>query len=370
MWTYEQPVKILFGEKRIDSLAELIVRNDWIQGIIIATPHVVRSGLVERLREQCKGRITDVFSHISPNPDVTDVDACADIMRNQQNGFVVAIGGGSAMDLAKAAATICLTTESIRAYLGTGKVLPKAHVPLIAVPTTAGTGSEVTSVSVLSDHEFQKKAPIASPNFYPDYAIIDPTLTYDMPQYLTACCGMDVLAHALEGYWSVHHQPVCDANAIQAARLVFQYLPRAYENGYDVEARRHMCEASVLAGLAFALPKTTAPHACSYPLTNRYGIPHGEACGLTLDYFVRYNDKQDKRIQTLAKELGFADSEALADAVYQLKQTLQLRCDLKDFHIPQSGLDGIVVASHHPNMDNNPVPVTDDVLYALYQSLM
>lgn len=370
MWTYEQPVTILFGEKQLEKLSEIVVRHNWQQGIIIATPYAVRKGWVEQLREQCKGRITDVFSQITPNPDVTAVDACAESMRQQQNGFVVAVGGGSTIDLAKAAATICRTTESIRSYLGTGKILPKAHLPLIAIPTTAGTGSEITAVSVLSDREFQKKVPLVSPNFYPEYAIIDPTLTYDLPPYITAYCGIHVLSQALEGYWGIHHQPACDAVAIQAAKLVFQYLPRAHANGYDVEARQKMCEASVLAGMAIALAKTTAPHACSYPLTNRYSIPSGEACGLTLDYFTRFNGKHDERVQLLAKELGFPNSDTLADAILALKQRLQLRCDIKDFHIPQSGLDGLVVASQHPNLANNPVPVTDDVLYDLYRSLM
>lgn len=370
MWKYEQPVTVEFGNKAVDRIVPLARQEGWQRGIIIATPHVVKNGLTERIMSQSEGRITEVFSHISPNPDVADVDACADEIRRGGNGFVIAIGGGSAMDLAKDAASVCMTDESIRSYHGTGKALPHRHLPFIAVPTTAGTGSEVTSVAVLSDHELKKKVPIVSDNFFPDYAVIDPCLTYDMPPYLTACCGIDVLSHAIEGYWSIHHQPVCDACAVYAADLVFRYLLRAWEDPEDAEAREKMCEASVIAGLAFTLPKTTSSHACSFPLTNLYGIPHGEACGLTLDYFVRINGAaEDGRIKELARRLGFKDAAALADGIGELKQKVRLRRDLKDFHLTSEQMDELVVLSHHPNMGNNPVTVTDDILHELYQSL-
>jgi alcohol dehydrogenase len=370
MWTYTQPVTIDFGYGAIERIIALMKAHGWRRGIIIATPHVVKNGLVNRLMTEGKSYITAVFSHITPNPDVRDVDACAAVMRRDNTDVVIAIGGGSAMDLAKAAASVCLTGESICAYHGTGKALPAQHLPIIAVPTTAGTGSEVTSVAVLSDHALKKKAPVSSPNFYPEYAVIDPALTYDMPSYLTACCGIDVLSHALEGYWSIHHQPVCDSCAVHAARLVFRYLARACENGNDIQAREKMCEASVLAGLAFSLPKTTASHACSFPLTNLYGIPHGEACGLTLDYFTRLNGKYDDRVGELANHIGFADSDELADGIAGLKRRLHLQCNLKELQLTSQQLDELVSLSHHPNMDNNPVTVTDDILYDLYNHMI
>jgi len=275
------------------------------------------------------------------------------------------------MDCAKAAASVALTQDSIRKYHGTGVALPAEHLPLIAIPTTAGTGSEVTCVSVLSDHANGKKAPIVSEGFYPKAAIIDPELTYTMPPAVTAGTGIDVLSHAIEGYWSKGHQPICDTLAIHAAALVFKYLYRAYENPSDEEAREKMCEASVIAGLAFTLPKTTSSHACSFPLTNIYHIPHGEACGLTLDYFVRINARGtgSERVETLAKALGFADAEALADAIFALKQKLGLRCDLKDLHLEEEQIAELVKISRHPNLYNNPVEITDEMLDKMYRYL-
>lgn len=333
--------------------------------------HFFKSGLAEKIMSDSGGMLVASFGDISPNPDVTEVDACADIIRKNNIEFVVVVGGGSPMDCAKAAASVALTNDSIRKYHGTGVSLPEEHLPLIAIPTTAGTGSEVTCVSVLSDHANGKKAPIVSNGFYPVAAIIDPKLTYTMPSAVTAGTGIDVLSHAIEGYWSKGHQPICDTLAIHAADLVFKYLFRAYENPNDEEAREKMCEASVIAGLAFTLPKTTSSHACSFPLTNIYHIPHGEACGLTLDYFVRLNahGEGSERVQYLANKLGFADADKLADAIYELKKSLNLRCDLKDLKLTDKQINELVTISRHPNLYNNPVEITDEMLDEMYRKL-
>lgn len=366
-WLYTQSVTVMFGEGKINELAPLAEKLNVKNGILISDPFFVQNGLAEQIKTSAKGAITQIFSELSPNPDVAEVDACAEMIRANNIEFVVALGGGSALDLAKAAATIGLTKESITKYHGTGVAIPEAHLPLIAVPTTAGTGSEVTCASVLTDHKLGKKAPIVSNGFYPDYAIIDPELTYSMPPHITACTGIDVLSHAIEGYWSKGHQPVCSAVGIQAADLVFKYLPRAFADGTDKEAREKMCEASLLAGLAFTLPKTTSSHACSYPLTNLYKIPHGEACGLTLDFFTRIN--KTPRVEELAQKLGFASVDALADGILELKKTVKLRTDMKDFNLTDEKVEELVKLSRHPNMDNNPVDVTDEMLFDLYRSM-
>ncbi len=366
-WLYTQPVKILFGVGKVNEIKKLAKEQNLENGLLVSDPFFVKQGLAATIVEESDGMLTTIFCQVSPNPDVSEVDACANIIRTQNIDFVVALGGGSALDLAKAAASICLGTDSIAKYHGTGVPISTERLPLFAVPTTAGTGSEVTCVSVLTDHRTGKKAPIVSDGFYPDYAIIDPELTYTMPPYITACTGIDVLSHAIEGYWSKGHQPICDACAIYALDLIFTYLYRAYLNGNDAEAREKMCEASLIAGLAFTLPKTTSSHACSYPLTNIYKIPHGEACGLTLDYFTRINDT--KRVQSLAAKLGFSSVDEMADAILKLKTSMGLRTDLKDFSLQEAQIDELVRISRHPNLYNNPVDITDDMLYTLYRNM-
>lgn len=366
-WLYTQPVTILFGEGEIKQLSSVAEKMKVKKGMLVSTPFFIRNGFAEQLKKESNGTIDTIFSDVSPNPDVKEVDACASILREKKLDFVIALGGGSVLDLAKAAATLCLTTDSVTKYHGTGVAVPEEHLPIIAVPTTSGTGSEVTCVSVLTDHSNGKKSPIVSNGFYPDYAIIDPELTYSMTPYITACTGIDVLSHALEGYWSKGNQPVCDALAIHALDLVFTYLARAFKDGQDKEAREKMCEASVIAGLAFTLPKTTSSHACSFPLTNIHNIPHGEACGLTLDYFARINDIP--RVQSLAKKLGFESVSALADGIATLKKEVKLRTDLKDFNLTDAQIQELVTISRHPNLYNNPVEITDEMLEKMYRSM-
>lgn len=371
-WNYTQPVNIRFGEGIRKTLPQVVEGLGLKKGILVSDPFFAQNGLADQIVSDSKGLLTAIYSQISPNPEVKEVDACAEVVRRTGAEFIVALGGGSSMDCAKSASVVCFTNDSIEKYHMTGVSLPNRHIHIIALPTTAGTGSEVTCVSVLSNHEKGKKGPINNELFYPAIALIDPELTYSLPKKQTASCGIDVLSHALEGFWSKGHQPICDALALHASRLTFQYLPRAYKNGEDKEAREKMAEASVIAGMAFTLPKTTSSHACSFPLTNLYHIPHGEACGLTLDYFARVNAKAEgetgTRINAFARELGFTDMNGMADAIRDLKKEIGLRTDLKDFHLTDQDVCNLVSASHHPNMLNNPVEITDDILRDMYNS--
>jgi alcohol dehydrogenase len=220
----------------------------------------------------------------------------------------------------------------------------------------------------LTNRETGKKAPIVSRSFYPEIALIDPELTYSLPPYMTASTGIDVLCHAVEGYWSKGHQPICDALAVYAIKSVFKYLPVAYKNGTDSTAREKLSEASVIAGLAFTLPKTTSSHACSFPLTSIYHIPHGEACGLTLDYFARVNEG-DERTKQLAVELGYKTVGDFADDIKKLKKDINLRLNLSDFNLSDEEVANLVKLSHHPNLNNNPIDISDNILFDLYNNL-
>lgn len=370
-WNYSHPTKIIFDTGAMSRVEKILEKNDLKNGVLVSDPFFAQNGLADKIVKNSNGRLIAVYSDVDPNPTVINVDNCAKVLKEHKAEFVLALGGGSSMDCAKAAASVCTTEDSITKYHGTGVALPSTHLPLICVPTTAGTGSEVTAVSVLTDHALGKKAPIASNNFYATYAVIDAELTASVPPRITASTGLDVLSHAIEAYWSVNHQPICDALAVHATELAFKWLPVAVKDGSNMKAREKMCEASVIAGLAFNHPKTTSSHACSYPLTSVYRIPHGEACALTLDYFARVNkDAQDGRIQEFARKVGFADVDAMADRLAEMKAEFGVRTDLKEFNIDKEGLDALVAASHHPNMLNNPVEITDDILYDMYSKML
>ncbi|MDD8049099.1 MAG: iron-containing alcohol dehydrogenase family protein [Thomasclavelia sp.] len=368
-FNYMQPVKIIFGNGRLNELSALTKQFKG-EGLLICDKFFYDNGLAKQILDNTP-TINTLYYDVSPNPDTSEVDACSQLIRNNDLKFIVALGGGSVIDCAKVASTLALTNDSVTKYHGTGKELPSLHLPLIAIPTTAGTGSEVTCAAVLTNRELMKKAPINSDNFYPLYAIIDPELTYNIPKQITANTGMDVLCHALEGFWSKGHQPICDIFALKACKLVFDNLLEVYHNPDNKEARSNMCEASLLAGMAFSIPKTTSSHACSFPLTNIYGIPHGEACALTIDYFALINkDAKDKRLVSFVKELGFKDVEEMAIKIKEMKKEMKMRIDLKDLNISKDQLSDLISLSRHPNLYNNPVEITDTMLKDMYQSMI
>ncbi len=360
-WNYSQPVKIIFGNGKISELKNLL--SEYKNPILISDPYFLKNGLIEKIKSITA--IKAFFTDVSPNPDVAEVNECSKLIREENADILIALGGGSALDLAKAAS---IAADNIEPYHNGEKTVPDKAIPVIAVPTTAGTGSEVTCVSVLTSRSTGRKSPIVSDSFYPKAALIDPELLYSLPPAVTASTGIDVLCHAVEGYWSKGHQPVCDALAIHSIKLVFEYLPVAYSEPGNKTAREKMAEASVIAGLAFTLPKTTSSHACSFPLTSIYHIPHGEACGLTLDYFARVNGS-DEHTRQLVRELGYKDAESFADDILKLKKQIGLRIGLSDLNLRDDDIAQIVKLSHHPNMNNNPVEISDEILLDMYSSL-
>ncbi len=368
-WNYTQPVEIIFKTGGLNELGALCTARGYSTGVLVCDPFFVGSGLADRTVAASGGRLVAIYSDVTPNPRTTEVDACAALLRKTGADFAVALGGGSSIDCAKAACAIAGAAKPVAAYHTGGTALPGNGLPLVAVPTTAGTGSEATSVAVLTDPDKGTKAPLGHPSLFPKIALIDPALTVSLPPYVTAYSGLDALSHALESFWSRGHQPICDAVALSAARLVFEWLPCAYTNGADITAREKMCEASILAGLAFALPKTAASHAISYPLTNVYGIPHGEACAFTLDSLCVINaGAEGGRLNVFARQLGFADASAMGTRIEEMKKSMGMRCTLEAAGIPKGDLPKLAQLSKHPNLDNNPVALDEAALIQLFLS--
>lgn len=366
-WNYVQPVEIIFETGVVKRLAEILTGRGLNHGVLVCDPFFAQSGLAEEIRGLAGGRIAAVYSAVTPNPRVEEADACARLMRDVGADFAVALGGGSPMDCAKAACAVALSGEPIAEYHTGGKKLGGRALPLIAIPTTAGTGSEVTCVAVLSDPEKGIKAPIADPSLYAKLALIDPELTLSVPPRVTAATGLDVLSHALEAFWSRGHQPVCDALALHAAALVFENLETVFRDGPDIRARENMCEASVIAGLAFTLPKTAASHACSFPLTTLYGLPHGEACAFTLDLLCSVNaEAENGRLHGFARKLGFADAHQMGAQITRLKKLTGMRITLADAGIDEADLPALAGKCHHPNLFNNPVRLSDEMLIDMF----
>ena len=373
-WEFNLPVKLIFGNGKRHNIAKYIDDIGGKRGVLVCGKSFAENGVARELAKKSNGRIAAVFSDVRPNPTTDNVDACVRLMRKINADFAVALGGGSPMDCCKAACAIAKGEGFIREYHSGGNPVSAIEaIPMIALPTTSGTASEVTNISVLTDVEKNLKNPMNDPAMYPKIAVVDPELTLSVPPQVTASTGLDVLSHAVESYWSTLNQPLCSACSVYAARLVFEWLEKAYNEPNNLSAREKMAEASIVAGVAFSHPRTTGSHACSFPLTNIYGVPHGEACAFTLDYFIKFNADNadaDGRITALARECGFCSPYAMAEELSAMKRRMGMKARLSEIGcVTDAQIDELTEKSMSMLMTRNPIPLTKDDIKTMYLAL-
>lgn len=359
-FVYLQPVQIFFGPGKLSSLGELLEQLQVERALLVCDAFF--AGKARQIQAACPA-VKAVFSDVEPNPQLSGAAAAVQLARSYQVQAVIGLGGGSAMDTAKFAAATALGQLDPHAYYD-GEPFPQQRLKIFAIPTTSGTGSEVTQVSVMNDGPVKRT--INNPAFMPTAALVDPELMLSVPPRTTMITGLDALSHALEGYWSKNHQPLTDLYAVEAVRVILGSLERAYQDGQDREARTQMAYGALLAGMAFAQPKTAGCHACSYPLSMDYHLPHGEACAFTLDSFVEINDSP--RLQGLARAAGLESSEELAGKIRRLKEMAGLRLRLDQ--LGSVDLDKLAQdCAAHPLMGNNPVPMDARALTTMFEKL-
>lgn len=371
-WNFSLPVKIYFGTDKINELPEIIKELGYKKGVLVCSNTLKKNGVADKIIENCNGVIVDVFSDIRPNPTTDNVNACVRVLRENNADFAVALGGGSPMDCCKAACAIAKGNDIIESYHTGGKPINADEViPMLAVATTSGTGSEITNISVLTDLSKNVKSTMNDPLMYPKAAIVDPRLTLSVPPKVTASTGLDVLSHALESVWSVLHQPICEACSVHATKLVFKWLYKAYSEPENLDAREKMAEASIIAGVAFSNPRTAGSHACSFPLTNLYGVPHGEACAMTLDYFTRFNaEAENGRLNNFARDCGFNDAYEMADAITELKKQMGMAMTLTEIGVKtEDEIETLTKMSMTPLMERNIIPLSYDDIKAMYLNM-
>ena len=371
-WEFSLPVKIYFGTDKINELPEIIKEFGYKRGVLVCSNTLKKNGTADKIIENCGGVIVDVFCDIRPNPTTDNVNACVKALRENNADFAVALGGGSPMDCCKAACAIAKGDDIIESYHTGGKPInAKEVIPMFAVATTSGTGSEITNISVLTDLKKNVKSTMNDPLMYPKAAIVDPKLTLTVPPKVTASTGLDVLSHALESVWSVLHQPICEACSVRATKLVFDWLYKAYNEPDNLEAREKMAEASIIAGVAFSNPRTAGSHACSFPLTNLYGVPHGEACAMTLDYFTRFNaEAENGRLNSFARDCGFDDAYEMADAITDLKKQMGMAMTLTEIGVKtDEEIETLTKMSMTPLMERNIIPLSYDDIKNMYLNM-
>lgn len=317
MWSYRNPVAVRFGWDALEELPALVGARD---AVLVTFPEARATGLLERVRTQLGARLREVIDDVEPNPETSWFAARYDAFWKRHGGAVlVAVGGGSAIDTAKLlqVATPRGDYGSLFEALAAGKRPQVARaMPLIAVPTTAGTGSEVTPWATLWDRTsaIPKKYSLHVEQTWPEAALVDPALTLSAPMAVARNSALDALSHSLESIWNVNSNPVSDTLAVEAARSVIATLPALLEKPREREPRIAMSRASLMAGLAFSNTRTALAHSISYEMTLRHGLPHGLACSFSLPLVWRLASGADRaRDEVLGRVFGPARSEPWRD---------------------------------------------------------
>lgn len=369
MWQIHQPVQIVFGEGAIKQISTILEGKNLSRSFLICDHAMVETGNAERLAQYAQEKMIGRSCEVEPDPTIQNVDVNAALVRESGADCLIAMGGGSVIDCAKAVA-VAVAENVTGAQLLNRYPVQKA-LPIIAIPTTSGTGSEVTSAASLNDKEHNIRGGIMSPALYAATAIVDPELTWSLPAKPTAFSGLDALSHALDALSSVNLNPYSEALAIRAAQLVMENLTPAVKDKENHEARSNMALASTLAGLAFSQVGTTATHACTSALSALYPISHGEACAFTLDTWLRINSKARPALNQVAQRFGFADAAAMADRILAMKQELGCRTHLTELGGTQSDIPTLAkLSAESRNMAVNVVKATQTELEAIYLALL
>jgi alcohol dehydrogenase len=282
--------RIVMGPGSIQGLAGEIKRLKGTKVLIVTDPGLVNTGIVGRVEGLLSeaGIPFSVFDQVEPDPRFEIAADALALIRAEKADLVIGLGGGSSIDIAKVAAILATNTDPITAYFGIDLV-PNPGLKTVLIPTTAGTGSEVTPIAILSDHHDKLKKGIVSPYLLPACALLDPELTVGLPPAVTAATGMDALIHAIEAYTSKNATSITDMLAVKAMELIFDNLRIACANGENLEARTKMIEGSLLAGMAFANAGVTAVHAFAYPIGSEFHIPHGVANTIMIVPVMEFN---------------------------------------------------------------------------------
>jgi alcohol dehydrogenase class IV len=345
--TFRVPAQITCGCGAAETVGTEAKRLGGTRCFLIADPNLVKVGVPERMVALLKaeGVETRLWTEVEPEPSVQSIEGAAAAAREFRCDLVVAVGGGSALDTAKAVTLLTRNPGVLEDYFGIGLVKQRG-VPSISIPTTSGTGAEITPNSLFYVPAIKEKKAVVSPHTIPDVAIIDPLLTLSVPPKVTAATGMDALSHAVESYTSLNASPMTDLYALEAIRLIGAHLRTAVANGGDLAARDGMARASFYAGIAIGNAGTNIVHALAYPLQGQHRITHGVANSLLLPYGMEFNALSNLcKFAAVAEALG-EPLAGLSPRAAAAKSAEACRLLSLDVGIPQRMREVGITAEH------------------------
>lgn len=367
--SYVLPTHVYFGRRTSGKIAKIIVSKKIQKVIFVVGEHLKNSSLIHEILSS-KAYTTVLYPVPIKKSDIEVVSNLIEFVRKDASDAVIGIGGGAILDSAKCAAILSVHPGNIGEYLQGRRKITHRGLPFIAIPTTAGTGSEVTPwATVWGKH---KKFSLSDHRMFASCAIVDPQLTDSLPSSVTAESGIDALCQAVEAYWNVHHNETSDKYALQAIEVIRTNLATAVQKPTK-HVRDQMAWGSLLGGLAFSNTQTTICHAVSYPMTIHWGIPHGQATAITLPLFMRYTVAtiDQKRREKLLKAFGVVSEEKAAYDIEVLIRAIGLKTKLSHLGLTKKNLSTIVKEGFHPDRAKNaPRIPTKEELYEMLLTIL
>lgn len=375
MYKFFMPNVSLMGKGCLKQAVEEIKGKKFVRALIVCDEVLAENKLVNKLTDLMDENDLQyiVYTGAQPNPTTTNVEDGVQLLEDNGCDYVISFGGGSPHDCAKAIALVGANGGKIQDYEGVNKS-KKPQLPLIAINTTAGTASEMTVFCIITDESRKVKMAIVDINVLPIIAVNDPELMITMPKSLTAATGMDALTHAVEAYVSTACNPVTDACAVKAIKLVFDNLKAAVDNGNDIDARDNMAYAEYLAGMAFSNASLGYVHAMAHQLGGFYDLPHGVCNAILLPHVCEFNKSVSaKRFEELAVEIGLeANADAFINAIKELSASIDIPQGLSKFDIFNES--DIPTLTENALKDacglTNPIQANSDQITNIYKNAM
>ena len=395
VWKFNSAGQIVFGNGAVCRLPALIARLGAGRVAVLTDPGLEKAGVLATVLDVLTGAglKPHVYAEAMPEPDMASVLRCRDQLVRAEPELLIALGGGSSMDLAKIVSVLLTHGGEVSDYYGENKV-PGPVLPVIAIPTTAGTGSEVSPVAIVTDDKLGMKVGLSDNYLRAAVALLDPELTLKLPPHITACTGMDALTQAIEAYYGKDYRwvetdsdpiyqgsnPMSDLLAERAIELIARHLPAAVHQGNNLEARGNMLLGNILSALAFSNSGVSWVHAVAYPIAERAPRPHGEVVGLLLPYGMRYNACVDpEKFTRIGELLGEPTSLPVQERVeggiariFRLLEVLGLPSKLSQIGIQPEQIEPIVdssLAIERLNRLNPRKPVRADLVALLQRAL-
>ncbi|HIC77078.1 MAG TPA: iron-containing alcohol dehydrogenase [Candidatus Dadabacteria bacterium] len=370
-WSY--PTTIWFGEHRINEIQTACDQLEINNPLIVTDPGILKTKIIDQINATLSAK-ANIYSDVRGNPTGENVTQGVEVFNEKKHDGVIAVGGGSSMDTGKGIAFMCGQTRPLWDYEDIGDYWTRADSskikPIIAIPTTAGTGSETGRAGVFINKETQEKKIIFHPKMLPSIVILDPNVTIELSPFLTAATGMDALAHNLEAYCSSFYHPLAAGIALEGINLVKQYLIRAYTDGKDIEARSNMLVASSMGSTAFQ-KGLGAIHSLSHPINAIYNTHHGLTNAVFMPYvLLRNRSVIEEKIISLTRYINLPQNtfDSFMNWILELRKSLDVPHTLKDLIEDDSKFEKMsVIALNDPSTGSNPIELTKEDFLQLYK---